>query len=229
MATRFIEEATSQLAPVYQQQQDAISAQVPAIQNLYNTLLTGLEGQRQTETQNILESASSRGVLRSSLPVDLQTALGSALLQERGKLESQRAGEIAGVNEKLGGLGVNRANAIADLARSLESQDIEQQKLAMARIQADRDYQIQQAQLAVSRSKGGGGTARAPTQAQIMQSAASALANELRGVAGADGYVSPQDYAAGRQEWMAAGFSAKSYDSQFSGFKNPQNKNYQYF
>ncbi len=144
------------------------------------------------------------------------------------------------MNEKLGTLGVQRAGNIADLARSLESQDIQQQQLVMQRQQqeyerqlAERNFQLEQqklaAQQAAARSSGGGSRSAAPSQAQTTQAAARALAQELQGVAGRDGYVSPQDYAAGRREWTAAGFSSKTYDDYFAGYKNPQNQNYQYY
>lgn len=131
MATRFIQEATQQLTPSYNIQQQAIQSQIPAVQKLYDSLVQGLEGQRQVETQSILESANARGVLRSSLPVDLQTELGKALLAQRGQIESQRAGDIAGINTQLGTLGIQKSQNIADLARGLETQDLARQQLAL--------------------------------------------------------------------------------------------------
>lgn len=230
MATRFQEQATQQLSPVYQQQETAIQSQLPAIQNLYKTLIEGLQGQYnqnlQTGTQEIVEDASARGVLRSTLPVDarqaLTASLGQALMAGRAQLGSQQAQDVAGINEKLGGLRVQKAGAIADLARSLESQDLEAQKFAY-------QQRLDAQQLALARQKAASSGGRTITAAQNTQLAVSALAKELRSVAGRDGYVSPQDYAAGRREWVAAGFSSKTYDDYFSGYKNPQNQNYKYF
>ena len=235
MAERFIQEATSQLAPIYDQQSAAIGAQIPAIQNLYQTLMQGLQGQYDqslsTGVRDITEDASARGVLRSTLPVDarqaLTTSLGQALMTGKGELAAKQAGDVAGINEKLGTLGINRAGAIADLARSLETQDLDRQKFEYQKQIEAQQLQLQKQQIA-AQSRGGGST-KAPTQAQATQQAASALARELQSAAGRDGYVSPQDYAAGRREWVAAGFSSKSYESYFSGYKNPQNQNYQYY
>lgn len=258
MATRFTEEATAQLAPVYDQQSQAISSQVPAIQNLYQTLIQGLQQQGQQQltagVAGINEDASRRGILRSSLPTDarqsLQGQISQALLQSQGQLGAQQAGDIANVNEKLGTLGVQRAGAITDLSRSLETRDLEERQFQFNiqqakeqaerqriqdefnRQQAERSYQIEQQKLEqqkIATAKSSAPSAKAPTQAQSTQMAASALARELKGVAGRDGYVSPQDYAAGRREWVGAGFSSKTYDDYFSGYKNPQNNNYQYF
>ncbi len=149
MAQRFTEEATAQLAPVYAQQETAIASQVPAIQNLYQTLIQGLQQQGQQQLTSgvagINEDASRRGVLRSSLPTDarqaLQGQISQALLQSQGQLGAQQAGDIANVNEKLGTLGVQRAGNIADLARSLETQDIQQQQLIMQRQQQEFEKQ----------------------------------------------------------------------------------------
>lgn len=233
MATRFIEQATQQLAPVYDTQIAGLQQQVPAIQNLYATLTGALQQQNQqqiqTGTQNILEDASRRGVLRSTLPVDARQALtaelGAALTQGLGQIGLQQMQDIGGVNERIGALGVQRAGSIADLARALETQDLQRQQFDWQRQMDERNLQLQQQQLAAQRSSSSGSTsAEATTRA-----AASALARELQGVAGPDGYVSPQDYAAGRREWVAAGFSSKTYDDYFAGFKNPQNTKYKYF
>lgn len=153
MATRFVDEATAQVAPVYQQQEEALKSQIPAIQQLYQTLFQGLEGQRATETQNILESAGARGVLRSSMPVDLQTQLGTALLAERSKLGAQQAQEIAGVNMKIGELNTQRLNAINQLADTLYNRDLAERKFQM-----DQEQARQQAASARASSGGGGGS-----------------------------------------------------------------------
>lgn len=232
MATRFYDEASAQLNPVYQQAETAIGSQVPAIQNLYNTLIQGLQGQYDTSiasgTKSIVEDASARGVLRSTLPVDarqaLTTQLSQALLQGRAELGSKQASEIAGVNEKLSSLQIQRAGGIADLARSLETQDLDRQKFEHQKAIDNQQIAIARAQASTRSS-----TTKNPTAAQNTQAGVSALARELAGMAGKDGYVSPQTYAEGKREWVMAGFSSKSYEDYFSGFKNPKNQNYQYF
>lgn len=235
MAERFIAEATNQLGGVYDQQITQLESQVPAIQSLYNTLVQGLQQQNtqqlNTGVQNIVEDASARGVLRSTLPVDarqtLTAQLGAALNEGLGKLNLSQLQEVGQIQQQVGGLRTQRAGAITDLARALETQDLARQELAFKQEQANRDYQLRQRELSMASRSGGGG--RAPTQFEITQQAAGALARELRGVAGRDGYVSPQNYAAARQEWTAAGFSAKQFEDYFSSFKNPQNKNYKFY
>jgi len=137
MATRFVQEAEAQLAPIYQQQENAISAKIPSIQKLYDNLVGGLEQQRGTETQKILESASQRGVLRSTLPVDLQQDLGREILQQRGQFDLQRSNQIGDIYSQLSGLKLQRASGIQTLADSLQAADLREREF-QRQLEADR-------------------------------------------------------------------------------------------
>lgn len=156
MATRFIKQATKQLNPVFAAQTQATQAQIPAIQQLYQSLTQGLEAQGAAERQNILEDASGRGVLRSSLPVDLQTALGQSLLQQRGQLGAQQARDIAGVQGSLADIGLERARSIYDLASSLQGGDLEERRFKFQKQQTLREFNLDK-QLALLRASGGSG------------------------------------------------------------------------
>lgn len=220
----YYDQAAAQLNPGYDQQQTAIQSQIPAIQNLYSSLNQGLDSSARTESQNILEGASARGVLRSSLPTDLQTSLAQTTLQEKGKLAVQQAQDISGVNEKLGTLNINRVQSINDLAHALQAGDLSEREFQFKVEEANRNFELEKQKLAVAASSG---STKEPSQFATTMGAANALAAELRGVAGKDGYVSPQDYAAAAREWGSAGFG--DFDKYFTGFKNPQNKAYQYY
>lgn len=226
MAQRFVDAATQQLAPVYDQQATAIQSQVPAIQNLYNTLVQGLQTQYDTQlntgVQQITEDASARGVLRSTLPVDarqaLTTQLGQALMTSRGELAAKQAGDIANVNEKLGTLGIQRASNIADLARALESQDLEQQKFQFAKTESDRDYALQQQQLADKRAASVRSNARASASDTV--SPDTAAASILLQYRGADQKVSPQVFRIARQAYIEAGGNNKTFMDRYWNFAN---------
>lgn len=226
MATKFQQEASSQLEPVYQQSEQAISSQVPAVQKLYDTLISGLQGQYDTQlatgTQGIVEDASARGVLRSTLPVDARQALtgqlSQALLQGRGQLESQRAGDIAGINEKLGSLRIQKTGAIADLARALETQDLQAQELALKKLDSERSYQ-----LARQKASSGGGSESTP-QWQFNQQALQTVAGKWK--PGGDGFVNPGQWNAMRRDWTRAGFNVNDFDSQFASLINPAHFKY---
>lgn len=236
--------AAKQLDPVYGQQEAAIASQVPAIQNLYNTLIQGLEQssaqQLESGVQGITEDASRRGVLRSTLPVDarqaLQAGLSQALLQGRAQLESQRMGDVAGINERLGGLRVQRAGNIADLARSLETNDLEKRRFKfqkaestrnfrLQRLQANRDYQLKQQELAIarSRSSGGGGTNRVPQWQQMQQAFAAVDAGWKPGT---DGYVNPKQWNQYRKVWKGEGYKVEDFDKQYADLINTDHFKY---
>lgn len=157
MAERFVEQATAQLAPVYDQQVQTLQSQVPAIQQLYQSLMQGLEAQGKTQTQGILESSASRGLTRSSIPVDLQTTLAQTLMGEKSKLGAQQAQDIAGINMKVGDLGIQRAQAIQGLADTLYNRDMKEREFQMQQQAAERDFQMKQAAAAAA-SRGGGGS-----------------------------------------------------------------------
>lgn len=218
MAERFVEQATAQLAPVYDQQVQTLQSQVPAIQQLYQSLMQGLEAQGKTQTQGILESSAARGLTRSSIPTDLQTTLAQTLMGEKSKLGAQQAQDIAGINMKVGDLGIQRAQAIQGLADSLYGRDMKEREFQMQQQAAERDFQMKQAAAAQSRKDSSGANL-----AQYQQMMAQALATRT----GGDGYVSPNSYAQSKQMWVSGGYgNAQQFDAMFAGFRNPQNKNY---
>lgn len=231
MAQRFVEQATNEIGPVYSQQIDQLNSQIPAIQQLYQTLTQGLQQQTNqqidTGVRDITEDASRRGVLRSTLPVDarqsLLTTLSQALAEGTGKLNLQQAQEVGNIKSQVGQLGIQRASAIQSLADTLYGRDMKERQFQMEQQQAAQA-------MALARSKGGGGgSGRAPTQAETVSSAASSLFADLKknNLVGRDGYVSPQTYAEYRRAWGAAGFT--DFDKYFAGLKNPQNKSYKYY
>lgn len=141
MATQFTQQAADQLTPAYGQQISGLQSQIPAIQQLYSVLNQGLVGQQQTGNQNILEDASGRGLLKSTIPVDQQTTLGGQILQQQGTYAAQQAKEIGGVQAQVGGLQVDQANAVAQLASALQSAFTQSESARFERENADREYQ----------------------------------------------------------------------------------------
>lgn len=152
MAQRFIEQATKQVSPLYDQQISAAEGQIPQIQNLYNTLIGGLRGESErqlaTGTQGIVEDASRRGVLRSTLPVDarteLQGAISSALTQGIGNLNLQQLENVRGLQGQIGQLRLGRQGAIQSLAESLQQADLREREFAMQQ-QAAREAAAREA------------------------------------------------------------------------------------
>lgn len=242
MATRFVQEATKALAPGYTAQQQAIESQVPAIQQLYQTLTTGLEGTRAAETQKILESAAARRLTRSSIPTDLQTALGQSILQQQGQLGAQQAGEIAKVRGQLGELGVQRQQAIQGLANQLYETDLRRQAQQFERQMAERKFQMErqnaerefQMRMAESRSGGGGGYGGGGgggSKSAILMGATQAMAQDIARdkdlkymSAQGGGYLSPERYKFYLSKWLNTGLSATDFNKNFGGYANPTHK-----
>lgn len=208
MAQRFIQQAEQQVNPLFDQQIQAAQGQIPAITQLYQTLTQGLQQQSQqqlqTGTQNILEDASRRGVLRSTLPVDarsqLQTSLSQALLEGTSKLGLQQAQDIGGIQERIAGLGTDRLKTITDLASTLQSQDI-----------AEREFQLKQQQAAQAAST---------TSADELQiQAINQVSGEWR--PGGDGFVSPNQWNDLRSRWIRAGGDPDLFTQAFAHLVNP--------
>ena len=225
MATRYVREATKQISPVYDASIQAQQAQIPAIQQLYSTLTQGLQqqnqGQLESGVQGIVEDASARGVLRSTLPVDarqsLTAQLGTALNEGLGKLGVQQAQDVGGVRGNIANLGIERAKGIQDLAGALQQRSLQERQFALQRLQAKQEFALKQRELAMSRSGGGG--SNSISQWEVNQSALSNVANRWK--PGADGYVNPKQWNRFRKEWQRAGFDSKVFDEQFSDLINP--------
>lgn len=214
MAQRFIDQANAQLAPLYDQQVQAQQAQIPAIQNLYKSLLQGLEGTAATQTQNIVEDASRRGVLRSTLPVDSKQQLAGQILQQQGQFGAQEAKEIAGIQSNIGQINLSRATGIQQLADSLYQADLSERKFQM-------EQQLASQAAAYKQSGGGGGKAPALPK---LQAARGEVTSYLSSKVGKDGYVSPSVYKRVKDEFLSAGFTEKDWLGTAKRFKNPNTK-----
>lgn len=134
--------AQKQLNPAYQQQVGALQSQIPAIQQLYQALIQGLGQQQQVGNQNILEGASATGFLNSTRPVDQQAMLGQQILAQQGQYSAQQAKEIGDIYGQVAGLGTERANAIANLANSLQQTGLQNKQFSWQRQQDNRMYSL---------------------------------------------------------------------------------------
>ena len=142
MANRFTEQARQQIGGVYNQHIQAAQQQIPRIQQLYETLTQGLEqaaqSQIQSGTQDILESASQRGVLRSTLPVDaqqeLQSTIGQSLAEALGQQRLQQAQDVGAVRQRIGDIRTQRSQQIQSLADTLADRAFRREQM-----QLDRD------------------------------------------------------------------------------------------
>lgn len=142
MATYYTQQASDQLSPGYNQQVGALQSQIPAIQQLYSSLVQGLQSQQQVGNQNILEDASGRGLLHSTIPVEGQIQLGQQILGQQGQYAAQQAKDIGGIYSQIAGVRTDQANSIAQLANQLQGNALQQQQVNNQAYQADRQYQL---------------------------------------------------------------------------------------
>ena len=235
--------AAGQLQPVFNQATQAVQAQAPAIQNLYNALMQGLQGQLGNQVQNVVQSAERRGVGRAMLGADTQNMLGQELALQAGQLGVQRAQDLATNQQALGNIGVQRGTSIVDLAQSLQADRQTTQKAKMDLKNTERDFQLrnQQALRDLEVAK----TAQATANARVAaRASASAGANQktlldisgsdlermtrlgLDAVQGKDGFVSPENLAKAYNDYRRAGFSSEDFWSRFQGKWNPNQADY---
>ena len=194
-----------------------IQAQIPAIQNLYATLVQGLQNQATTQGANLMQSAQQRGVATPAMGADINNVLGQALAQQSAVLGAQQAQGVAGLQGQVGQANVDRAGTLqqfqtSNLKDSLEAQsnryqmsDLERQ--ASLREQGDRqDFEIRKARFEKQEADRRAREAQARRQDAQKQASFSLMDMSksdidrvmrvgLNKVTGEDGYVSPEDLA----------------------------------
>lgn len=142
MAKRYYQAAGKQLNGAYNQQVSAAQSQIPAIQQLYATLMQGLQGQQQAGNQNILEGAGARGLLRSTIPVDAQVGLGQQILQQQGQYGLQQQQDLGAIYGNIAGIRTEQAGSVANLANQLQQTALQQEQFGFTKKQAKKSNQL---------------------------------------------------------------------------------------
>ena len=224
MAERFTQQADSALSQPYSSSNAVITGQVPAIQKLYDSLLTGLTNQGTASTNEIVNSAEQRGVGRASLGADTSMALGQTINQQGAVLGAQKAGDISANRVAGGELGVNKVNDISALSSVLQEQDLANQQFQLDKTTQDRDQQLriqqaqqQAAQAAASRAEASAG--------QVYAEGKKFIEGQLQQLVGPDGNVNPRDYNDFLDDWVAAGGDPNDYHREFDRFVNRTHAN----
>lgn len=158
MATRFQEQAERQLSSGFQEQRQAIQEQIPALEEMFQNLVSGLEQQKQTGVQEIAESAAQRGVARSTIPVDAEQDLQQEFLSQRGQLQSQQAQQIGNIRQQLGQLRTQETQATTNLASNLQEADIREREFELEKEQMQEELRIAKEKLRFTKAQEGGGT-----------------------------------------------------------------------
>lgn len=220
MAERYQQQANSALSQPYSSSNALITGQVPAIQKLYDSLLTGLTTQGANSTNEIVNSAEQRGVGRASLGADTSALLGQTIGQAGAQLGAQKAGDISANRVAGGELGVNKVNDISALASVLQEQDLANKQFQADKVAQDRaqQLQIQQAQQqAAARAAEMSKKEAAGWPDDVTQNT---IESNLQMNAGGDGHVSNEDYNAALDAWVGQGGSPETFHVKFDKFVN---------
>lgn len=199
--------------PAIQQAQ----AQVPAINQLYSTLLAGLQNQGQGQLQNVLASADQRGVMRGSQQASTQGALDTSLMQAGAQLGAQQAQNVAGVQGIAGQGQAQRALSAQQLVEGLTQADIASKTNKLQLQEINRADEINTIKNQVAEAKA---NARAAETAAKLTTDQALDMQEGLWAPGKDGFVSPRAWNSTIQDWIDAGGSVSSFVKRFGHLVN---------
>lgn len=140
MATRYVKQAGNQLDPVYRGAIQGVSAQIPQVNNLYEALISGLEGQTAGGIQDVVASAEQRGVGRARLAEDVGATLNTALDLERNRAGAQQAEDVAGITGNLTDLRTGRISARQDLGDTFQDMGLAKAENKLVMSEARKKY-----------------------------------------------------------------------------------------
>ena len=225
-----LSDIVASLNSTYDPQRAAVTQQIGTAQQNGQNAVAGLNAAKDQAFNNITQTANDRGMLFSGFTPDQQAKYtASTFLPAMVNLNAKTQDNINKLQQTILGLNTaqnQQANGIQQgQIKNLNDYNINSQKLAqeMAIAQMNNDARLKAASISASRQS-------APSTSQIMANDAAALHQKFAqsGLIGNDGYISPQTYAQGLNIWQQAGHDQKSYDSLFSGLRNPHNHNTDY-
>lgn len=160
-------------------------------------------------------TASTHGLWSSGLAANGVHATNQAYLDNASKIELARAQKLSdiatrrtasdqGYQARVGALQSKYSGEKANYIATHQNEDA---KIA---------YQEQQANARAARTA----AAKQPSLGQTKLGTAQQIAGALSKSTGGDGKVSPDSYAAAKADWVAQGYSAKEFDTQFGNFVN---------
>jgi len=138
-------------------------------------------------------------------------------------IETERTNAINAINTSVAN--ENLTYTANDEALTSKYRGLEEGAAASGYNSAKKEYNTelyQKAQLDLGYAKLAESAAnRASSSGNQLRVLTSSIGGALQQSAGRDGYVSPQDYAAAKRDWISQGYSSAQFDSAFAGFRNP--------
>lgn len=213
------------LAGQYDPQTSLINTQLADLPRQQAAQQASLDQAKVNAFKDITNSANSKGVLFSGVPIDQQsTYVGTKYLPAVANMETGFNNNKTSLMGALNTVNSNRMNTARGIQAGQQSALTNYEK-------AQSDAAYKQAQLQLGYAKLGASNSRAAakiTPQQAKQNTALQITQGLRSVAGADKYVAPQDYATAYKDWLTAGYAPGEFNNFFGGFKNPNNGYYDY-
>lgn len=212
--------------PQAQAQVSGLRQAITNTTNLLNQVAPSVYGR----TQNSLVTSAQAGRQIQNESAPIQTKLSGLNTSEANasadlNTNLSRAGTLAGLEQT--GQSTKESN-LMDIYKALYGQEQDtaaKQSDAAKQAEAVREFNVSQAN-----SKASGGLTPAQIQANNdkaqTQATVGKITSNLQAVAGKDGYVSPQSYAAAASDFVKSGGNVKDFNSYFGYLKNPQNPYY---
>lgn len=218
-----------------------IQAQMPQVQQLYQTLVQGLQQQSMAQQQNVVNSAQQRGVGSPMLAGQVAGALNQEVGLQGAQINSQRAQDLALIQQQLGKTNVSKGNAVYELANTLQKQNMENQqnayqmtdierKAQLEQQQNSRQAEIQKTRFDVAEQKRRAAEAEANARAYSnavdvsakmdLQSFTSNMQAALTKQAGGDGKVSPTTFRQAMLLWQQKGLPTSEFINTYGKYIN---------
>lgn len=226
----FVQQAQPIVGQAYDPAVANIQAQIPAIQQLYGSLLQGLQTQNQNQLSNVVNSAAQRGVSSAGLTQGAQMGLADALATQGAQLGVQQAQTNADLRGEVGRANVGRAKAVIQQAGSLSDQDLSNRKNQQAMSDLDRsyalkqeqnqqDYNIKQIQYQRAQAAAAADASKAASSMDLKEflSKQDATLNKL---VGGDGKVSPDTWGKALDLWRQKGLPDSEFVNRYKGYVN---------
>lgn len=206
----------------YQPQVDLINSQVADLPRQQQAVTDSLNQAKVNAFKDITNSANSKGVLFSGVPVDQQsTYVGTkylpAVAQNKTSFQNTK-------NTLLGQINTLQSARQRQAQDSVSSYQKAQQEEAYRQAQLDLGYARLNSSNANAAASRAGKAAPALNENQLV----GAIRQGLNGVKGTDQKVSPQDFAQAYHTYAAAGYNPSNFYKYFQGYMNPNNKYYDY-
>lgn len=214
-------------------QKQLIDADIAGLATAGAAQEAGLQAKQTTAFGQIEQAAQDKGMFFSGFSPDQQaTYTADTYLPALAELQAT----IAASRSNLLGKKADLDTEVFNKAFDAREGDIAAKRTWDA-AETDRRWQEKQAQLDRDFKARESAADRAAAAAQVAAGNAAsaqealdgdrkAISSELFQVTGDDGFVSPGSYAKAKNAWVGSGYDAKTFDSYFSSYRNPGNKNY---